>query len=502
MPLLLSRASLSSLPPHVVVPRYDPDPVPVGIVHLGIGAFHRAHQAVYTDDALALAAGPWGICGVSLRSADVRDRMAPQDGLYTVVEKAPAGVSYRVIGSVREVLFRGDQLETILERMAAPATRIVSLTVTEKGYCHDPASGVLNAAHPDIVHDLALPADPVSTVGLVVLALERRRASGAGPVTLLCCDNLPHNGRLVEDMVSAFARERDPALAGWIAANVAFPSTMVDRIVPATTDSDLADVNRALGLLDAAPVVCEPFRQWVIAGEFAAGRPAWERAGAQFVTDVAPFEAMKLRLLNASHSMFAYLGFLAGHETIWQVAAQPDFAVLMRALMDEATPTLALPAGVDLPAYKAALVERFANPALPHRTQQIAMDGSQKLPQRLLGTVRDNLAAGRPIDCAALAVAGWMRYVSGVDEAGREIKVADPLAADFARVAAARRGDPTALARGLLDLSAIFGGDLPADPRFVGPVTGWLAALFADGAASTVARAARAHSPTASREPR
>jgi fructuronate reductase len=495
MPLLLSRAALSSLPASVAVPRYDPDPVPVGIVHLGIGAFHRAHQAVYTDDALALAGGAWGICGVSLRSADVRDRMNPQDGLYTVVEKARTGVSYRVIGSVREVLYRGDQLDAILARMVAPATRIVSLTITEKGYCHDPASGELNFAHPDVVHDLTVPEDPVSAVGLVVLALDRRRAAGAGPLTVLCCDNLPHNGRLVESMVTAYARERDPALAAWIAANVGFPSTMVDRIVPATTESDLADVDRALGLLDAAPVVCEPFRQWVLAGDFVAGRPAWERGGAQFVADVAPFEAMKLRLLNASHSMFAYLGFLAGHETIWQVAAQPDFAELMRGLMEEATPTLALPADVDLPAYKAALVERFGNPALPHRTQQIAMDGSQKLPQRLLGTVRDNLAAGRPIDRAALAAAGWMRYVSGVDEAGREIKVSDPLAADFARVAAAHHGDPAALARGLLGLTAIFGTDLPADPRFVGPVTRWLAALFADGAANTVARAAKGLPP-------
>jgi fructuronate reductase len=502
MPLLLSHDSLSSLPPDVEVPGYDPDRVPVGIVHLGIGAFHRAHQAVYTDDALAEDDAAWGICGVSLRTADVRDRMIPQDGLYTVVKKAPERVRYRVIGSVREVLFRGDQLEAILARMAAPATRIVSLTITEKGYCHDPASGRLNFAHPDIVHDLAQPEDPVSAVGLAALALDRRRASGAGPVTVLCCDNLPHNGRLIESIVDEYARERDPALAGWITANVTFPSTMVDRIVPATTETDLADVNRALGMLDAAPVVCEPFRQWVIAGEFVRGRPAWERAGAQFVADVAPFEAMKLRLLNASHSMFAYLGFLAGHETIWQVAAQPEFVTLMRALMEEVTPTLALPAGVDLAAYKAALVERFANPALPHRTQQIAMDGSQKLPQRLLDTVRDNLAARRRIDCAALAVAGWMRYVSGVDEAGREIRVADPLAADFARVAAAHRGDPAALARGLLRLAAVFGTDLPADPRFVEPVTGWLVALFADGAARTVARAAQELPHAAQGKPR
>jgi fructuronate reductase len=495
MPLLLSRTALSSLPAGVAVPRYETDGVPIGIVHLGIGAFHRAHQAVYTDDALAQAGGAWGICGVSLRSPGVRDRMIPQDCLYTVVEKARAGTAYRVIGSVREVLFRGDELEPILARISAPETRIVSLTITEKGYCHDPASGEFNFAHPDIVHDLATPEDPASAIGLTVLALGRRRARGGGPLTVLCCDNLPHNGRLVQSMVSAYAREHDPALAAWIAANVTFPSTMVDRIVPATTESDLTDVDRALGLLDTAPVVCEPFRQWVIAGEFAAGRPAWERTGAQFVADVAPFESMKLRLLNASHSMFAYLGFLAGYETIWQVAAQPDFTALMRGLMNEATPTLALPADADLPAYKAALVERFGNPALPHRTRQIAMDGSQKLPQRILGTVRDNLAAGRPIDCAALAVAGWMRYVSGVDEAGRAINVSDPLAADFARIAAAHAGDPTALARGLLGLAPVFGTDLPADPRFADPVARWLAALFADGAGRTVAQAARDLSP-------
>ena len=491
MPLLLSGESLRSLPAAVAVPRYDFASLPVGIVHIGIGAFHRAHQAAYTDDAIAMADGPWGICGVSLRSPDVRDRMGPQDCLYTVVEKSPAGIAYRVIGSVREVLFRGDDLEVILARVAASGTRILSLTVTEKGYGHDPATGEPNLGHPDIAHDFAFPDDPVSAVGLIVLALARRRAAGGGALTILCCDNLPHNGRLVEKLVLAFARERDAALAAWIATNVTFPSTMVDRIVPATTADDLSEVRLALGVLDSAPVVCEPFRQWVIEGRFAAGHPAWERAGAQFVADVTPFEAMKLRLLNASHSMLAYLGFLAGHETIWQVAGQPDFVALMRGLMEEVTPTLALPAGIDVEAYKAALVERFANPALPHRTQQIAMDGSQKLPQRLLAAIVDNLAAGRPIAHGALAVAAWMRYVSGVDEFGRAIAVADPLAAEFARIGAAHRGDPAALARGLLGLATIFGTDLPRDPRFVDPVTAWLAALFAEGASRTVARAVR-----------
>ncbi len=491
MPLLLNGPSLPSLPETVVVPAYDFAALPVAIVHLGIGAFHRAHQAVYTDDAIAAAGGAWGICGVSLRSPDVRDRLGPQDNLYTVVEKSRATVSHRVIASVREVLFRGDQFDTVLERMAAPATQIVSLTVTEKGYCHNPATGQLDFANPEIAHDLREPQDPMSAVGLLVHALDVRRSSGGGPLTVLCCDNLPQNGRLVERLVDTFARERDRALAQWITANVMFPSTMIDRIVPAATDSDLAEVRKVLSVLDLAPVVCEPFRQWVIEERFAGSRPPWESAGVQFVSDVAPFETMKLRLLNASHSAFAYLGFLAGYETIWQVAANPDFVALMRAVMEEATPTLKVAPGIDVEAYKSALIERFANPALPHRTQQIAMDGSQKLPPRLLDTIRDNLAGQRPIDFHTLAVAAWMRYVSGVDEAGRPIAVSDPMANDFARVAEAYRGDPAQLARGFLGLAAIFGSDLPGDARFVSAVTVWLSALFSEGAARTVARAVR-----------
>jgi fructuronate reductase len=487
----LSLAVLGALPAAVARPAYDPRRIDIGIVHLGIGAFHRAQTAVYSDDALALEDGAWGICGVSLRSPEVRDRLVPQDGLYTAVEKSPSGVRRRVIGSVREVLFLEDERDRVRARLAAASTRIVSLTITEKGYGHDPATGKLDLAHPDIAHDLADAARPQSAIGLLVAALEARRRAGAGAFTVLCCDNLPHNGALVRGLVLAFAVARDATLRRWIEDNVRFPSTMVDRIVPATTAADIAENDAAIGLHDAAPVVHEPFRQWAIEDSFAAGRPAWDRAGAQLVGDVAPFEAMKLRLLNGSHSTLAYLGYLAGYEFIYQVAAQRDFVVLMRRLMrDEVAPSLQPPPGVDLAAYQSMLVERFSNPALPHRTQQIAMDGSQKLPQRLLATVRDNLAAGRSIDLLTLAVAGWMRYASGLDEAGAEITVSDPMAGEFARLAAARRGDPPALAREFLGLRAIFGADLPADPRFAGKAASWLSALFADGAARTVARAA------------
>ena len=490
----LSLDTLSALPAAVDRPRYDVRSIGVGIVHLGIGAFHRAQTAVYSDDALALDRGRWGICGVSLRAAEVRDKLAPQDGIYTAVEKSPAGIRRRIIGSVREVLFLGDQREKVASRLAASETRIVSLTITEKGYCHDPATGKLNFHHPDIVHDLAHPGEPQSAIGMISAALDARRASHGATLTVLCCDNLPHNGALVRALVLAYAETRDPALARWIEDNASFPSTMVDRIVPATTDGDIADNDAVLGVHDAAPVMHEPFKQWAIEDNFVAGRPRWEDVGAELVADVAPFETMKLRLLNGSHSAFAYLGFLAGHEYIYEVAAQPCFVAFMRQMMgDEIVPTLRVPAGVDIAAYQQALLTRFGNPALPHRTQQIAMDGSQKLPQRLLGTVRDNLNAGRSIELLALAVAGWMRYVGGRDEAGRPIKISDPLSETFARIAERsgihRGGDPAALVDGLLGIRAIFGDDLPADPRFAGPVSAWLKSLVAAGAARTVARA-------------
>jgi fructuronate reductase len=486
----LDLSTIDRLPAGIGRPRYPIRDVGIGIVHLGIGAFHRAHQAMYTDDALAHAGGAWGICGVSLRSQDVRDRMTPQDGLYTSIEKSPDGIRRRVVGSVREVLFEREQHDAVFRRLTAPQTRIVSLTVTEKGYCHEPATGRLDVQHPDIVHDLGSLAHPRSVVGLLVAALAQRRKAHATPVTVVCCDNLTQNGALVCGLVVSFANLVDPSLAGWISREIAFPSTMVDRIVPATTPRDIEQNDAAIGLRDEAPVVHEPFAQWVIEDRFAAGRPAWDAAGAMLVHEVDAYEAMKLRLLNASHSAFAYLGFLAGYDYIYEVAAQPDFVAYMRRFTaDEVTPALVPPPGVDLVAYRDTLVRRFANPALPHRTQQIAMDGSQKLPQRILATIRDNLAADRAIDLAALAVAGWMRYVYGEDEQGRAIDVSDPLAPTFAKIASAHRGDPGAFARALFAVHAIFDEDLQNEPRFTTPVTRWLETLFVFGARKSVAKA-------------
>ena len=492
----LSEATLDALPPEVARPAYDRTACGIGIVHLGIGAFHRAHQAVYTDDVLARHAASkehrdWAIHGVSLRGPGVRDQLAPQNALYCVAERGPGEEKLRVVGAVKAVTFAPESPEALIERMAAPQTRIVSLTVTEKGYCHDPASGRLRPDHPDITHDLANPTRPRSVPGLLIAALAARRAAGAGPFTVLTCDNLPHNGRLLRGLVLEMAVAADPALAEWIANEGRFPSTMVDRIVPATTQEDLDRAAQRLGLRDEGLVVAEPFRQWVIEDDFAAARPPWEEAGAQLVRDVAPYEEMKLRLLNGSHSLMAYLGYLAGFETISATIADADFRALVRAFMDrEAGPTLTLPADADLEGYKSALIERFANPDLKHRTWQIAMDGSQKLPQRLLAPLRQRLAAGAPFDILALAVAAWMRYVGGRDETGAEIDVRDPLAARLGAACAAD-GDPAGMVRNLLETREIFDEDLAADPRLREALTAALDSLITRGSRATVAATLR-----------
>ncbi len=484
----LDSGQLEALPESVERPRYDRDGTGIGIVHLGLGAFHRAHMAVYVDDLLAKGAGDWAICGVSLRSPAVRDALAPQGGLYTLVERGPGAPRYRVIGSVKEVLVAPNDPKAVLERMARPETRIVSLTVTEKGYCHSPATGALDETHPDILHDLTDPDAPRSAIGFLVSALDRRRRDDLPPFTVLSCDNLPSNGDTARGIVQRFADLVDPTLGRWVEDHVPFPNTMVDRIVPATTDDDRAAVEAALGCRDAWPVVTEPFRQWVIEDEFCDGRPDLDAVGAQLTEDVAPFELMKLRLLNGAHSSLAYLGYLAGYETVSDAMADPNMAAFVRRLMDEeVTPTLSVPPGTDLTAYKDALIERFRNPALKHRTWQIAMDGSQKLPQRLLDTVRDRLATSQPIICLALGIAAWMRYVTGIDEQGEPIDVRDPLADALRDQARAADGDPTLLAAGLFGVEAVFDRDLPNSPLFRAVVTSSVERLYGMGAREVLA---------------
>ena len=458
---------------------HTPSAEPAGIVHLGLGAFFRAHGAIYVEQAMAASGGDWGIVGVSLQSPGTRDRLAPQGWAYTALQLGPEGETAQVVTVLRDVLVAPENPQAVLDAMTAPAVRIVSLTVTEKGYCHKPSTGRLNADHPDILHDLDDPL-PRSAPGFLVRALQARRAAGIPPFTVLCCDNLPENGHVVRGVVLDLARLIDPDLAAWIEAQGAFPSTMVDRIVPATTPADLDRVETLTGRRDEAPVMHEPFRQWVVEDRFCNGRPDLGAVGVQLVDDVTPFEHMKLRMLNGTHSSLAYLGYLAGHQTIADTMADPVMAQFVDRLWRfEIIPALTPPPGTDLVAYADSLAARYANPAIRHRTWQIAMDGSQKLPQRILGTIAEGRAAGRPVPGLTLAVAAWMRYVSGRDEAGGAIEVKDPLAP---QMAALWRDDPAVTVDGFLAVSQVFPAVLRDDAGFCADLTDALTRLVRDGA--------------------
>ncbi len=483
----LSTATLTDLPSSIERPAYRRGGLRAGIVHLGLGAFHRAHQAAFTEATLNRGDLRWGTIGVSLRSPDTRDALAPQDNLYMLALRDGGGEKFQVIGGLVSCLVAPEDPAALIEAMARPETRIVSLTITEKGYCHNPATGELDEAHPDIIHDLATPHRPRSAVGFIVEALARRREAGLAPFTLLSCDNLPANGGTLKRVTERFAERRDRDLALYIADKVECPSTMVDRIVPATTDADREKIVATSGVYDAWPVVAEPFAQWVIEDRFVSDRPDWDSSGAVFVKDVAAFELMKLRMLNGSHSTLAYLGYLAGYETVAETMAAPGFASLIEDLMAlESAPTLPPLPGLDLAAYRRDLIARFCNPALRHRTWQIAMDGSQKLPQRLLNTIRARLAAKAPFTRLALGVAAWMRYAMGMDEKGGAIDVRDPLAARIKEMTRGVSEAPTLVAV-YLNLTEVFGADLPPDPRFRDAVTAALTGLIAKGAARTVA---------------
>ncbi len=458
-----------------------------GIVHLGPGAFFKAFNAVYTDDALRDGGGNWGIVAVSLQSDRAARELRPQGCAYTSVTLGAAGHETRVIQSLSDVLVAKQDPQAVLSIMSDPAISIVSLTITEKGYCHNPATGTLRLDAPEIQFDLANPTNPQSAPGLIVEALVRRYSAGAVPFTVMSCDNLPDNGALVRGVVLEFARARDPLLAEWIAKEVPFPATMVDRITPATTPQDIVRLTEQKGYVDLACVQHEPFRQWVIEDHFVGGRrPRWEVGGAQIVRSVAAHETMKLRCLNGTHSTLAYLGYLAGYESIAETVADPDFATLCTTLWErEILPTVPQPEGEDFQAYVESLLERYRNPAIHHRTWQIAMDGSQKLPQRVLGTIKDRLDAGHIPNGLCLTVAGWMRYVGGIDEQGQTIDVRDPLATDL-RAASDSAENASGKVNALLAMDAVFDPALSGDPRFVQAVTNAYRQLSDQGAAAAV----------------
>lgn len=487
----LSSATLDLLPASVERPRYDRGSVTPGIVHLGLGAFCRSHLGVHTDDAIAAGDAGWGIIGVDTMAPAIRDALDPQDDLYTVFVRGADGDKARVIGAFIKVMAAPEDPEAVLVRMIDPATRIVTLTVTEKGYCQDAATGTLDESHPMIAADLANPTVPRSVPGLLTEALRRRRVAGPPPFTVLCCDNLPQNGETASRVVIRFAELRDPELGAWVKANVSFPCTMVDRITPATQPEDKVAVAAAIGMEDAWPVVTEPFLQWVVEDRFPLGRPKWEVAGALMVDDVTAYEEMKLRCLNGAHSTLACLGTVLGVETISDAMADPHLPKIIRRLWDEnIIPTLPPIPGIDPVEYTKALEERFRNPALRHKTLQISSDGSQKLPPRLLNPAMEMVRKGKTPEVIALAIAAWMRFQLGVTETGAAYVIVDPLAARLKEIATAAGRDADRLAGGLFGVTDIFYPELVADRAFRSAVTESLRALLTKGVREVLAEIA------------
>ncbi|SDN18286.1 mannitol dehydrogenase family protein [Vreelandella arcis] len=464
----------------------------IGVVHLGLGAFHRAHQAVYLERYRQRTGDlQWGVCSANLRSSiGLVDSLRDADYRYQVAEYADSDtLTLREIGVIEETLFTGQDRagnwgrdrDALLARLASADTRIVTLTVTEKGYFLNPASGELRDDDPMIASDMASPQQPRTAPGLLVETLSRRREAGIAPFTVLSCDNMPDNGKRTRQAVVQLAEQRDPALARWIANEVAFPCSMVDRIVPAMTDADFERL-AALGVADPNAVVCEAFTQWVVEDDFPLGRPDWEAEGVEMVADVAPFETMKLRMLNGSHSLLAYLGAVAGIETVVDGINYAELrALLRRYMLEEAAPTLEMPEGIDLEAYADSLLNRFANDSLRHRLQQIAMDGSQKLPQRWLSGALKRINAGQSSPCVALGMAAWIRYTAGEDLQGNQYPVDDPLAKRFKALHHAHGADSAGLVAAFLAMDDVVPKELAADKSFAQSVLTAYQTLTQDG---------------------
>ncbi|MGA7935645.1 MAG: mannitol dehydrogenase family protein [Kovacikia sp.] len=482
--IALNEAALSHLPESIRIPTYDRRRLTNGIVHIGVGGFHRAHQALYLDTyAEQNPDTQWGICGIGLLEFDkrMRDALHSQDCLYTLVERSPAEDKARVIGSITKYLFAPDNPQAVIAAMIDPKCRIVTLTVTEGGYYYIEGSGEFDAKHPTIQHDIQHPETPIGVFGFLTAALDRRCREGLGPVTVLSCDNLQGNGEIARKMLTAFAELRDPELARWIDANVAFPNCMVDRITPATTPSDIHMVAEQFGIKDAFPVVAEPFLQWVVEDHFNAGRPDWETVGVQMTSDVHPYEMMKIRLLNASHLLIGYLGTLVGYTYVHEAMADPLIRQAVDRLMNEVTPTLRPVPGIDLIDYKKTLVERFANPKIRDQLPRLCLNSAAKMPKFILGSLRDALRQGGAIDYMSLTIAAWFRYLNGKDDQGMPIPIEDPMADILAQKAQEGGSDP----KPLLTLTEIF-GDLSQSSRFVDAVTNHLHRLYESGSRATL----------------
>jgi mannitol 2-dehydrogenase len=476
---------LSSLGETVPGPAYDRDRVTTGVVHFGVGGFHRAHQAMYHDRLMNRGeALDWGICGVGVMPPDrrMKEALEAQDNLYTLIVKHPDGTyEPRVIGAITEYLFAPDDPEAVIEKLAADTTRIVSLTVTEGGYSIDHVTGRF-AAGPDVRHDLQPGATPRTAFGLITEALRRRRERGLAPFTVMSCDNLQGNGHLSHTAITAFAHLRDPELGAWIERDVRFPNSMVDRITPVTTGADRAELRERFGIEDRWPVVCEPYTQWVLEDAFSLGRPPYEDAGVQVVDDVEPYELMKLRLLNGGHQALGYFAYLAGYRLVHDAAQDPLLRAFLLAYMDEeATPTLEPVPEVDLDAYKHTLIDRFSNPEIRDTVVRLCAESSDRIPKWLLPVIRRQLATGGEISRSAAVVASWARYAEGVDERGEPIDVVDRLSDTLVANARRQRDDPDAF----IANRELF-GDLVDNARFVAAYRFALRSLHERGARATL----------------
>ena len=482
----LNAAALKRLAPGIRVPTYQRNGLPHSIVHVGVGGFHRAHQAVYLDDLLHLPGNrEWGMIGVGLLKHDarIRDAMRSQDCLYALVERGAVGESARIIGSIIDFIFAPEESESVLAKMASPDCRIVSLTITEGGYYVNSGTGEFDTDHPDIKRDLANPGKPACSFGYLIEALDRRRKRGLAPFTVMSCDNMQSNGDVTKKMLTAFAHLRDPVLGRWVADNVAFPNAMVDRITPATTDEHRALTREKFGIDDAWPVMTEPFKQWVIEDHFSQGRPAWDKVGAQMVADVLPYEKMKIRLLNASHQAMCYIGMLVGHTLAHEAMEDPRIRKLVQTMMDvEVTPHLPAVPGIDLAEYKKTLIERFANPAIRDQLARIGTEGSARIPKFVLPSVIDALPRGAPVKLMAFTVAAWFRYLTGKDDNGNPLPINDPMEARITETARRGGADPTAM----LSLRELFGDELPKANPFSQEVAQALKSFYEKGAKATL----------------
>ena len=486
-PVDLNAQALAKLKDRFAVPSYDRTALKSGILHMSVGGFHRSHQAVYLDMFLNKFAENWMITGVGLLPQDLDNLKAleNQDGLYSVLERSPEGDEVRIVGSMKNVLHAPSNPQAVIDQIANPEIKILSLTITEKGYCYDDKRN-LNTNHPAVKNDIALPANPQTAYGYIVKGLQKRREDNAGPITIMCCDNLPGNGHITEHLLLQFTNLADAPLASWIKDNCSFPNAMVDRITPVTTDKIRTILAEDFNISDAWPVVCEDYLQWILEDKFIAGRPGLDKVGVQIVEEVEPYEKMKVRLLNGSHSALSYVSYMLGYREVDKAMADPLVSKFVRAYMDECiTPSLPSVPGIDLDKYKDKLISRFANPSISDQVQRLAEDGSQKIRNAIVPPLEFQLENNGEIKWIALALAGWYRYLNGSDEASAKIEIKDPMAEKLNARAQANPKDPA----GLLGVEEIFGAKLASEPRIVQAIKTYLEKMYSQGMRKTLEEA-------------